>query len=655
MIFPFLKRFLKKETYSASDEHFKSIVEQSPFSIQVYDVQGKVIKVNKAFEKLWGVTLEDMRGYSILKDEQLRQKGLMPYIEKGFSGELASMPPTEYDAKGTVYKGDKRWVRATIYPVKSDQGKLLNVILVHEDITEQKLAENALLESERRVRALLDLSPGFIGLQDPSGIVLDANKSSLAFIGAKAEEVLGKPFWETPWWRHSKEMQTKLQEALRKAAEGELVRFETTQSSADGSIHTIDLTLKPLFDEKGEVNLIIAHGWDITDLKLAEAERMSLENQVQHAQRLESLGILAAGIAHDFNNLLSAIFGNIEMAQRYAESGLNQKVTTALGKITGAIERARELTNQILTFSKGGAPKKETTDIVPLLKQSAMLSLGGSNIVADLQIANGLWSCDIDKNQIAQVVDNLILNAKESMPQGGKVTVRAENIDERTTLPKLLSPGRYVKVTVKDSGAGIAPEHLAKIFDPFFTTKPKGTGLGLSIAYSIISKHCGVIEAESEVGKGAAFSIFLPASPKPSLLASGPRTASISGQGRILAMDDEPDVLDLLSAMLSEMGYQVDIASNGEQAIQLYKQAIEKSETYSAVILDLTVRGGMGGKETIGLLKEIDPNVRAIVSSGYANDPIVSDPTSSGFKATLPKPYRFVELATVLQRVLGEK
>jgi nitrogen-specific signal transduction histidine kinase/ActR/RegA family two-component response regulator len=384
-------------------------------------------------------------------------------------------------------------------------------------------------------------------------------------------------------------------------------------------------------------------------------ERNKMEEELQKAQRLESLGILTGGIAHDFNNILVSIIGSLSLIKVHAKSG--DKFFDYLTRAEKAALRAKGLTQQLLTFSKGGAPIKKTASIPELIEETANFSLRGSRVRCEFSMPGNLWPVEIDEGQMSQVINNLIINAQQAMPDGGIIRIGAENviIEENEGLP--LAVGKYVKVSVKDQGTGIPKAYLQKIFDPYFTTKEKGSGLGLATSYSIIKKHGGYLTAESDAGAGATFYIYLPASEKQILVVKGVVEEEIfSGHGRILFMDDQQNVREVAGDMLMSLGYEVEFAGEGHEAIDLYKQAKDSEKPFDAVILDLTVPGGMGGQEAIRRLRKIDPGVKAIVSSGYSGDPIMSEYRGYGFSGVMAKPYEIKKLGEILYNVLtGEE
>lgn len=404
----------------------------------------------------------------------------------------------------------------------------------------------------------------------------------------------------------------------------------------------MEIRAYPIFDESGKVSLVVEHIRDIT-------ERKKLEEEILKSQKLESLGVLAGGIAHDFNNLLTSVLGNISLAKALA--GDNDNIARRLEDAEKATLRAGDLTRQLLTFSRGGAPVKKSVSMRQILSDSASFALRGSNVRCELQIPDNLFPVEADPGQISQVVNNLIINADQAMPDGGIILVTAENAlvgpGELPTIPA----GNYVKLSVRDGGCGIPEANLDKIFDPYFTTKPKGTGLGLATVYSIIRKHGGLITVDSTLGKGTTFHVYLPASDSEAGPEGSPAQHVTKGTGRILVMDDEEVIREVACEILGHLGYEAVSCRNGEEALNIYEKAMGASP-FTAVLMDLTIPGGMGGKETMKRLLQIDPGVKGIVSSGYSNDPVLANYREYGFHGVVMKPYDIAELGNVLHQVL---
>ena len=434
-----------------------------------------------------------------------------------------------------------------------------------------------------------------------------------------------------------------------------------------------------------EQNETYAVGRDITEKKLVEdelrllnetleqrvaqrtAELTKANEELVKMQKLESVGALAGGIAHDFNNNLQSILSCVTLAKTYANP--EDEVYEKLCDAEWITLRAKGLSQQLLTFSKGGGPIKKTIFISELIKDSTSLALCGSNVRCEFNIPDKLWPVDADKGQLNQAISNLIINADQAMPEGGviKVTLEDYNVDKKGILP--LPIGGYVKITIKDQGTGISQEHLKNIFDPYFTTKEVGSGLGLATTFSIIKKHGGYITADSEFGFGTTFHIYLPSSkkdisreatlnkadtsrPKPAEEEHVQKEALLDGR-RILLMDDELIIIKSVSQQLRDLKYDVEIAKNGIETIEMYKGSMELNKTFDAVVMDLKIPGGMGGKETIKELLKIDPDVTAIVASGYSDDHIMTNFGEYGFKGIVEKPYEIYELDEALQKAIN--
>jgi signal transduction histidine kinase len=388
-----------------------------------------------------------------------------------------------------------------------------------------------------------------------------------------------------------------------------------------------------------------------------DAERRQLEEELLRAKKLESIGTLAGGIAHDFNNLLAAILGNISFAKLLATS--DEKVHKLLDEGEKAAVRAGDLVNQLITFSRGGAPIKAAVRLGDLLRSTARFSLMGSPARCEFDVPDDLHSVEVDEGQIRQVIHSVVQNAREAMPDGGVITITARNVTLTGDEGLPIGGGKFVKISVNDHGAGIEEENLSKIFDPYYTTKEKGSrkgmGLGLAICHSIMKAHDGLITAESAADAGTTVYLYFPVHAPKGQAAPKEVAALMTGTGRILVMDDEDAVRDIAGSMLEHLGYEATLARDGGEAISIHHEARAAGRPFDVVILDLTIPGGMGGKEAVKILLESDPNVRAIVSSGYSDDPIMSSFREHGFVAVIAKPYRLNELSDVVARTLGAR
>lgn len=508
--------------------------------------------------------------------------------------------------------------------------------------TERALAS----EKERLAVTLRSIVDGVIATDLQGNIVL-INKSAEDMAGWVQEEALGKQlddvFVIIDPQTHEPSRNT-VREILRT---GDVMAYiDHVIITSTGTVRVIAHNGAPIRDKNGAIIGVIIAFRDIT-------EKQKMEEELLRARRLDSIGILAGGIAHDFNNLLTAILGNVSLAKLYVKR--EEKAYGRLLDAEKASLRAKDLTQQLLTFSKGGAPLKRTASITELLVDSVSFGLSGSNVKCDFILPEGLWPVDIDEGQMSQVVNNLVINADHAMPAGGLITVRAENITLAGDNSLFLSAGNYVKIAIQDQGTGIAEANLQRIFDPYFTTKSKGSGLGLATCYSIIKRHDGLITVESELNKGTTFYIYLPASDKQVSRHKrlDKRVKSVDGKGRILIMDDEESVREILANMLRHLGYETECVGDGSEAVACYRKSLQSGSAFGAVIMDLTIPGGMGGKKAIQKLRELDPKVKGIVSSGYSNDPVMADFKSYGFSGVVTKPYLVEELSAALQDVVS--
>lgn len=534
-------------------------------------------------------------------------------------------------------KREINWPDFTI-PLLSISGEMLvNAI-------KRKRIANELRESRMMLRTVMDNIPQAIFWKDKNSVYLGCNNTFAEYAGIdEPSEIIGLTDYDLPWTKSESDSYL---ESERRIIVTEYPEYRVVQSQHqyDGNESTIEINRVPLFDSEGTVFGILGTYEDIT-------ERKRMEEELIKNQKLESLGILAGGIAHDFNNLLTGILGSITLAQVELESG--NLTAKRLKDAELASIRARDLTFQLLTFAKGGEPVKRVINLSDLLKETTVLSLRGSNVRNEFFISDNLLSVKADEGQISQAINNLVINADQSMQDGGNVRVYASNItvDDTSSLP--LSPGEYVKIEIRDEGCGIKKEHHSKIFDPYFTTKKNGHGLGLASTYSIVNKHGGYINFDSTVNIGTNFYFYLPATSEKSEYIQNEITKLVSGEGHILIMDDEQIIRDVAGDILKSIGYKVKVVENGYLALEKYKNALSENKRFDAVILDLTVPGSLGGKETLEKLIEIDPEVKAIVSTGYSNDPVMSDYKSYGFMDSVPKPYKASQLAEVLNRVLN--
>jgi signal transduction histidine kinase/ActR/RegA family two-component response regulator len=486
-----------------------------------------------------------------------------------------------------------------------------------------------------KLEAILAAIGDGISIQDRSFKVLYQNKVHMEMVG----DHVGKFCYESFEQRTEACPGCPVEASFR---DSRVHKAERSTARGDDTIY-VEITASPIINQKGEVYAGIEVVRDVTN-------RKRMTEEILKAQKLESIGLLAGGIAHDFNNLLAAILGNISLAKTFATP--DSKVTAKLEAAEKASLRGRELTRQLLTFSKGGTPIKKVMNINRLVREASIFSLPGAKVKCVYALSDILWPVEVDPSQLSQVVNNLVINARQAMPEGGVINVSTENVTLAPGNSILLAPGKYIRIGFTDQGQGIGAAHLSRIFDPFYSTKRGGTGLGLATAFSIIKNHGGRITVQSSPGAGAKFHIYLPAVEKGIEPVPAEAEELFTGQGRILFMDDDAAVRTLARDMLQHLGYSIVLASNGLEAVTIYKKFMEENSPFDAVILDLAVPGGMGGSEAGKKILAIDPDARILVSSGYSNDSVLANSEKYGFSGIIPKPYKIGELGRKLQEIL---
>lgn len=509
---------------------------------------------------------------------------------------------------------------------------------------QRRKTEEDLRESQQQLRLQFDNMPSGCIVIDTSGVITSWNPAANEIFGYSAEEALGRDinslimppesFFDMEAIHHT-------------VVKGDFsVSIISRNRTKDNRLISCEWTNTAFRDKNGDISGMISMVQDMSIRLEHERERLKIE-------KLESIGVLAGGIAHDFNNILTGIMGNISLARAYMDE--SHKAFKPLADAEKASFRAGELARQLLSFAKGGSPVKKVVSIRDLLDESLSLMLRGSNVKGAVETDNPLYAVDADEGQISQVFNNIIINAIHAMPEGGVLTVSVANklLPDFNSLA--LPGGNYVRITFKDAGCGISEADQIRIFDPYFTTKSEGSGLGLASAQSIVNRHGGNISVDSEPGKGSAFTIYLPSLGKYHTKQEdgGEMPESVIHKGgHILVMDDEEMIRELAAEMLKFLGYEVTTCINGEEALEYYANSRKDGMPYKAVIMDLTIPGGMGGKEAARRILEIDPQAKLIVSSGYSGDTIISDYTDFGFSAAVAKPYRVTELGKVMETLL---
>lgn len=627
-----------------SEEKYRDLFENANDLIQSISPDGSILYVNRAWRETLGYSEDEIPNISIFDVIHPDCDECGPEFKSVVFGEKSGRVETLFITKS----GKKINVEGNISTAFSE-GKLLGTRGIFRDISERKEAEEILSSERERLAVTLRCIGDGVITTDTAGNVVLMNKISEALTGWSQEEAKGSPITEVLHLldETSRTIKENPVETLLKSGQTIDLPDYTLLVARDGTERLISDSVAPIVDRQNNIIGTVLVFRDIT-------EKRNLEEKLLKAEKIESLGVLAGGIAHDFNNLLNAIMGNIELAAMDLDT--DDRIRESLTRAEKAALRAKDLTQQLLTFSKGGAPIKKTASIIELIKDSTDFAIRGSNTRCNFSLPEDLWKVEIDLGQMSQVINNIVLNAVNAMPGGGQIDIIAENVVIGDDNPEL-KQGEYVKVSVRDTGSGISKEHISRIFEPYFTTKHTGSGLGLATTYSIIKRHEGLIEVESDLEKGTTFSIYIPAVFGNSALSEHviEKLSSHKDKGKILLMDDDDMVRFTTSIMLKRIGYDVIVAAEGNETLEKYISAKKSGGPFDAVILDLTIPGGMGGKETMQKLLEIDPGIKAIVSSGYSSDAIMANYRLYGFSGVLSKPYQSKDLSSVLQKVIFDK
>ncbi len=656
---------------------FRSIVESFSVPLVISDaVSGEVRYANPAAAEAFGLTPGALLGRKV-RDLYLDPGKLDRILERLTHGQGVVQ-------RDVLVRGAEGAARSMAVSVESlffdDEPALVSTF---RDLTELRRTEGALKLRVQFEELLLGISTHFLGLgvdaieggleqalEEIAQVTL-ARSGFVALLGAGGGTVErlvthagvdgGTPAWQGLLEEH-------LEWLLADLRGGEMTVLHSDRQDLpqfDRTAPVFSLALVPIVYDRGLRGLLglesgrRGKGWSQATRSLATVSRVfanvlqrrdaeeDLASERLKANKLEAVGILAGGIAHDFRNILGVIQGNASLAQYVIDSP--DQVLELLQEVEKASLRARDLTDQLLTFSKGGRPVKTRVAAGEVIGESVRFAMRGAKASCDLAIASDLWPAEADAGQLHQVLNNLLINANQAMPEGGHIRIRADNAvpGELADLPR---ERRYLRVQVADEGIGIPEDNLAKIFDPYFTTKDGGTGLGLATAWSIVKKHDGLLRVESVVGRGTAFFLYLPASDKPPAEPEPAEKPPARGQGRVLAVDDEAAILRVTVKMLEKLGYRTESCHDGAEAVELYRAALAAGDRFDIVLMDLTIPGGVGGREAMSRLQAIDAEARVIASSGYSNDPVMSDHAAYGFLDVLPKPFSIAGLSEVIRR-----
>lgn len=541
--------------------------------------------------------------------------------------------------------GRHRWVLSRGLARFDDARRPVRLVGTHSDIHSRKLAESAFAAERERLRVTLATMAEAVFTADHRGQIRYINAAAEQLTGWTDGSALDRPLEEVCPLRQERSGTAVEPPHRRALAEGVVVELPARIAllHRQGVTRTIEGRCAPIRDLSGRPEGVVLVLRDVT-------ERSKLEAEILRASKLESIGVLAGGIAHDFNNLLTVVMGNVTLAQ--LDTQVRGSGGPWLDEAEKGLLRARDLTRQLLTFAKGGDPVRTSVQLTEVVREAARFGLHGARANCRFDLAPDLWTAEVDKGQIGQVVQNLVLNASQAMTDGG--TIRLSLANESAPPLRAGIAGPAVRLVVADTGSGIRPEHLPRVFDPYFTTKSEGSGLGLATVYAIIKKHGGHIEVESEPSRGTEFRIWLPAvkSTPQEPIARQVFDAGSAMCGRVLLMDDEEPIRLMAAELLRRLGFTVTAVPDGAKAVEAYREALATTTPFDLVITDLTVPGGMGGLACMKELRQLDPHVRAIVSSGYSSDPVMSDHRAYGFAGMIPKPYRITDFAKAIRRVI---
>ena len=635
-----IERLQAEEALKESEERFKGLIEQSPVSVQMMDPDGKTFQVNRAWEELWGVTLEDLENYNFLQDEQLKSLGLMPYIEKGFSGEVSSIPPREYDAKNTLGKGIKRWVTARLFPVKDTMENIRSIVLMHEDVTARVLAEKTLRESEEKYRLLIENATDAIFIAQAE-VLKFANPKAEEMTEYCAEELTKIPFVEL---LHPEDREMVIERHLK--------RLKGEELPSVYSFRILNRSGKELLVELNAV-LINWEGKPATLNFMRDITvQRKLEAQLKRTQKMEAIATLAGGVAHEFNNALTGIMGNIELLKMSLPE--DERRDRYFKAMNGSSHRMSRLTDQLLAYAEGGKYQPKdlrlndfVIETLPILQYDL-----SPEVSVETHFPKDISHIKADYAQMQMVLSAILANSNEAIEDEGLIRITAENEDVDEDFAKQhpgLKAGPYVCLTIEDDGKGMDEETRTGIFEPFFTTKFQGRGMGMAAVYGIVRNHDGWIYVESELGKGTTVQIYLHAI---EIEVEKPKKAKVevvARSGTILMIEDEDVVIEVTQAMLEMLGYRVMVAKNGKDAIHIAKTFDGQIDL---ALLDIKLPDMEGGK-VYPQIMEARPNLKVIVFSGYSIDGPAQKILDAGAQDFLQKPFSLAILSEKLEEVLG--
>ncbi|MCH7574428.1 MAG: PAS domain S-box protein [Candidatus Marinimicrobia bacterium] len=644
-----------------TEDKYRKLFQESYNAIFIHDFSGQIFDANHGAEQLTGYSMAELLGMTIqqlhpdpeakavekdLRRANTRNKILVETRFKRKSGEIIDV-----EISGIVIGGDaaKGLVQGVVRDITAQKASRLALKASHSQLEHEVVVRSAQLaeEQERLATTLRAISDSVFSL-GLDGRILYMNRAAADLTGWDVTDALGRPIGEVVSLLEDKGEEPfpfSMGEALRQAAEATPVPISSLLMGKGGEQRHIRYIVTPIRDAHRSVNGVVLVIGDTTELERAESERL-------RTQKLESLGILAGGLAHDFNNFLMGIMLNIANARLLAH---DEQIIGHLSLAETSVEKAKGITQQLLTFAEGGAPIKSSTPISPLIKENVNFALHGTDILSEFSVESQMGAVYIDSGQITQVINNLVINAVHAMPKGGTLFVRAKTLEfTAPPIPADLAPGKYAAISIEDQGEGIDPDDIEYIFDPYFTTRSSGSGLGLASCYSILRQHKGGITVQSAKDAGSTFTFYLPIVDGSDESVHAANDGIHTGAGKILVVDDDEMIRVSLQTLLEIMGYTVETVANGDEAENVFTRAHCAEKPFDLAILDLTIPGGRGGVETFEALRKIDSAIIGIVTSGYATNPVMANHADFGFKGVLPKPFRPEDLSAVLKNVTAD-
>ncbi len=643
------ERDIALKELKTSENRLKSIINNANAVIFLKDIDGRFVTINNKFKEICNLSEEKVIGKTVFDIFPFEIASLLAQNDKKI---IDTQRHQNFEEK-VMLQGKYYTYLAIKFPLIDSDGKVYAIAGISTDITDRKRMEEQLAAEQEKLSVTLQSIADGVITTDINGKVILINKVATELTGWSQEESVNMNLNDIFKIYYKKTGKVCPDIVKQTISAGHIHGCaDSVLFARDGTEMEVNIKISPIRDNNAHIIGSVLVFRDVTEYNRMQEEILKM-------RKIESVGVLAGGIAHDFNNLLTVMLGNVSLVMH--KLGENSDVYKLLTSVEKALDRSKGLTSQLLTFSKGGAPVKDTMDIKDIIHESVEFILHGSNIAPNFVFDDDLWLVDIDKNQISQVMQNIVINAAHAMPDGGIIDITAKNfvfLNEGANPLLPLKKGNYVKISIADYGKGISSEYIDKIFDLYFTTKDTGSGLGLAISHSIIAKHHGHISVKSALGKGTVFDIYIPASEEqqtdmPDFKENNLNPVQFE-RLKILIMDDEEEILGLIAEYLEYKNHEVCMTKNGKEAVEAYKINIEQGSLFDLVIMDLTIPGGMGGKEAASEILKIDKNAKLVVSSGYANDPVVANHRNYGFIDKLNKPYNLKDFDLLFHRLFNK-